>query len=97
VVEQLTRFLRVGVDALGPLSGANVDSRVEHVGEIVGERGEVACAHVERNRRDARVDQPARVRRIPEAGGAPYLVVGRQGPRDREGDLARRAGDQNLL
>ena len=72
-----------------PVAGAGVDGRVEHVGEIVGKRREVAGAHVERDRGDSRGRRACRGRRVPQSGGAPDLVALRQRPRDREGDLAR--------
>ena len=47
--------------------------------------------------RDAGAGQLVPVRRVPQPGGAPHLVALGERPRDGKGDLAGRAGDQDLL
>ena len=81
----------------GPVVGAGVDRRVEHVAEIVGQRREVRIGHVERERCDSGRGEFVPVGRVPQAGRAPHLVALGERAGDRKGDLAGRAGDQDLL
>ena len=77
--------------------GPHERGEVQHVGEVVGQLGEVAVADVAHERGHAdRVDLLA-CRGIAEACDPPHLVVGREVLRERERDLPGRAGDQDLL
>ena len=97
MVEQVTGFLGVGVDRGRPVVRAGVDGGVKDVGEIVGQRGEVAGAHVQGDRGDVGGGEAIPVFLVAQARGTPDLVVAREGTRDRERDLAGGAGDEDLL
>ena len=88
----LTRIACVVVEP-----GPHERGEVQHVGEVVGQVAEVAVAEVahERGHADG-VDLLAR-RRVAEARDPPHLVVGREVLGERERDLPRRAGDEDLL
>ncbi len=96
MVEQITRALRVGLEAVGPLTRSGIDCGVEDVGEVVGQRREVAVAHVERDRDDTCRGQPVPVGLFAQSRGAPYLVAPSQRAGDRKGDLAGRTGDEDF-
>ena len=74
MVKQFAGHLRVCFDAAVPVVCAGVHGRVEDVGEILWETGEVARADVQRDGFDAGVDEPLSVGGVFEARGAPYLV-----------------------
>ena len=71
--------------------------RVKDITEVAGQLGEVARADVERDRRDPGGGQLVAIGRVSQSGSAPHFVIGCQRPRDGEGDLPGRSGDQDLL
>ena len=85
----------VAVDLPG--HGARIDRGVEDVSEILRQLGEVRCGHIERERCDSGRRQFVPVCRVLQPSRTPYLVSLRECARDRKGDLAGRAGDQDLL
>ena len=77
--------------------GPHERGEVQHVGEVVGQLGEVAVTDIAHERGHAdRVDLRAGGG-IAEAGDPPHFVVGREVLRERERDLPGRAGDEDLL
>ena len=97
MVEQFAGHLRVGFDAAVPVVCADVHGRVENVGEIVRQLGEVARADVQRDGFDAGGYESLAGGGVFQARGAPHLILYSQSARDGKRDLARRAGDQDLL
>jgi hypothetical protein len=70
---------------------------MQQVREVVGQFREVAVADVAGDSRDAdRVEALARLR-VAKPCNTPYLVVAREVLRQRERDLSRRPGEQDLL
>ena len=97
MMQQRTGIVCVRLHAAWPVTGTCIHRRMEDVAEVVGDFGEVRIGHVEYERFDAGGREPGAVRRVPQARGAPHLVAFCERPSDRKGDLAGRAGDQDLL
>ncbi|BCI88079.1 hypothetical protein NIIDMKKI_32850 [Mycobacterium kansasii] len=70
--------------------------KVEDVVEVGRDRGEVAGGQVDRLAADTGLLEAGTGGGVGEAGDAPDLVVGRQGPGDGCADLAGDTGDQDF-
>ena len=68
---------------------------VQDIVDLLGQRVEVAGDEVDLSAAHTRVLEALAGGRIPEAGRAPHVVVGGQGPGDGLGDLSGHAGDED--
>ena len=59
------------------------ERQVDHVGEVVGQLGEIAVGQVDRPGRHAQVVEELAIRCMTEAGDAPHLVVADQSAGER--------------
>jgi hypothetical protein len=98
VREQQPGALRIHGDGVVVVeAGPLVRGEVDHVGEVVGHAGEVSPFQITDSGRDAQCGNSITALGIREAGDAPHVVVGREVPGERERDLPRGSGDEDLL